>query len=510
MSESLKRRRHDEILARWVHARTPGHADYRKPDYDDSHIRSLRWAGSFPVSLEEVQSYGPHFPLAQAIPTSRKDRRTRLWLLNGDRWGGASGFGMSTSTQQSQIRSLVASTGIESIILPFSAIDAAGIDHASIRVLAQDAESWQTVTHTQATEPDGIEWIPGHELVPGTGYGTRPNGTYASMEEIPADIRAYFDDDGSVKAEYVEPIRKAVHFGRTHRDWNAPKPRRDYATAPIRNRYDGTLEVPPVYRFTGMRPSSDQKRDANGDWYAWERNADNSWTRTTHVHTLGQSVFRAAYTGADRKRHWANFLSGVDNTPHGSGYFLVQLPRKAETSSVAAAIESLKPPVVVTAESYGIDVKRQGDLFAVPTEYSMRDLRRMGADIRQSSKASEGARNTIRERANSDYLDALARLGIPSQSWASVTEVQRRNRMTLAETYRDRATREQREFDARMGIHLRRELYGTRHVGTDIAILPSGVTLARGTIRHTGGQHRYLSLGKVWHIVARNTVPLAR
>lgn len=91
-----------------------------------------------------------------------------------------------------------------------------------------------------------------------------------------------------------------------------------------------------------------------------------------------------------------------------------------------------------------------------------------------------------------------------------MTEVQRRNRDTLAQTYRERAIREQREFDARVGIHLRRELYGTRHVGTDIAILPSGVTLARGTIRHTGGQHRYLSLGKVWHIVARNTVPLAR
>lgn len=512
--ESLKNRRHDEIVARWINARTPEHADYRKPDYDDSRIQSIKWAGSFPFGLEELQSYGSHFPLVQAIPASRKDRRTRLWLLNGDRWGGNGGWGMSTSGQQSLVRRLVAQTGIESIILPFSAIDAARIDHSSIRVLAQDEETWQSVTHTQAERPDDVEMVPKHEIIAETGYAHR-GGKYSSIEwesfeSIPESIRVYFDPDGSVKPRYAEPVKYRVSFGRQHRDYNTAKPYSDYATGPIQTRPGGKLYVPPVYRYMGVRASLDSKRNADGDWYSWERLESGEWRRTTRVHTLGQSVFRAAYTGANRKRYWANFLSGVDNTPHGSGYFLVQLPKNADVSSVASAIESLKPAVVVTAESYGLDVKRQGDLFAIPTDYSIRDLRRMGADIRQSSKVREGERTAIRERFETAFSAELVGLGIQGVNPYELDADMRAKREELRTRFAAELNTAVREWDAANKRHTERELYGTRHVGTDIAILPNGVMLARGTIRHTGGQHRYLSLGKVWHIVARNTVPLAR
>jgi hypothetical protein len=530
MMESTKRRLHDDILAHWVAARDPKSDHYGHADYDTSHIQSVKIARIAHIQgvgiaridwrdkyTDSIQSYGAHFPLAECYRTPKGT--PRLFLLNGDLWRGQTGFGKSTSGQQSDIRRHVAATGVQSVILPFSAIDAAGIEHASIRVLALQDETWETVRHVQSVQPDGIEWAPVHELVPGTGYGVQPDGTYgtpyyASMSDIPGEIRAYFDADGNPLPEYEFSRPTGVAFGRKYTRYDAA-PRRDYASGSIRRNHDwhgnpGKLTIPPVYRFTGMRVSSNSKRDDSGNWYSWSRDDSGNWIRETRVHTLGASVFRAAYRGTNGKRYFANFLSAVDTDPHGSGYFLVQLPRSADVSSVEAATESLKPETVRAAESIGIECKRQGDLFAIPTEFTLRDLRRMGADVRMSRLASAERRAAIREKGNADYLAALERVGIPAHSWEPITDVQRRNRERLADFYRARVIRAEREFDATVGIHLRRGLYGTRHTGRDIAILPSGVVLARGTIRHTGGQHRALSLGNVWHIVARNTVPLAR
>lgn len=525
MTESLKRKRHDEIVNRWVNVRTPGHELYGKPDYDDSHIQSIDmgridWrAIGHTENRDELRSYGPHFPLVQAI-RNRKGKRfgkTRLWLLNGDTWRGSSGFGMSTSSQQAQVRNLVQATGIPSIILPFSAIDAASIDHASIRPLVQDEESWENYTHTQPEMPTDGHWEPVHEHVPGTGNywdeETRTHGPkrYATMEEIPADIRAFFDADGN-------PIRKPYRSNRVvfgHRVHDYVIPNSDYASGAIETTdWNGKprdyIHVPPCYRLTG-------KRFVGPTPMGWERewtqNADGSWSQERQHHTLGQSVFRAAYRGDNGKRYWANFLSGIDNSPHGSGYFLVQLPKNADVTSVQSAIESLKPESVKAAESYGIEVKRQGDLFAIPTEYNMRQLRKMGADIRQSKLAGEAKRAAIRTKWEDRFTTALIALEMPTSSWAyrqHPDNVQWRNFKSMNAHYSELGRRELAEHDATARIHRMRALYGTRHVGTDIAILPNGVTLARGTIRHTGGQHRFLSLGNVWHIVARNTVPLAR
>lgn len=522
MTERLKRRLHDEIITRWIDVRTPGHELYGRPDYDDSHIQSIDmgridWrAIGQTENRDELRSYGPHFPLVQAIRERRGNRqgKTRLWLLNGDTWGGNGGFGHSTSSQQAMVRNQTQATDIPSIILPFSAIDAARIEHASIRPLVQDEETWEAYTHTQPDMPADGHWEPVHEHVEGTGHywhedtGTHGPKRYATMEDIPADIRAFFDADGN-------PIRTShrssrVVFGRRVHDYVIPNS--DYASGRIETtdwsgRPRDWIYVPPCYRLTGRKfvgptPTGWERE--------WTHNPDGSWSQERNHHTLGQSVFRAAYVGDNGKRYFANFLSGIDNSPHGSGYFLVQLPKGADVSSVQSAIESLKPNSVKAAESMGIEVKRQGDLFAIPTEFTLRQLRKMGADIRQSKLHKFGFLQDIRTRWNDIYVTTLMEQGIPTSGYNVLTPEQKGYRDGLRRTLLAKADAEIAEFDRVHAIHGKRELYGTRHVGTDIAILPNGVTLARGTIRHTGGQHRYLSLGKVWHIVARNTVPLAR
>lgn len=73
------------------------------------------------------------------------------------------------------------------------------------------------------------------------------------------------------------------------------------------------------------------------------------------------------------------FISGFDSNESPPLYFCARLPHKVETYD--EAIEALKPNSVKIAEKKGLDVLRQGDMFAIPTKYSTRDLKKMGAHI---------------------------------------------------------------------------------------------------------------------------------
>lgn len=62
-------------------------------------------------------------------------------------------------------------------------------------------------------------------------------------------------------------------------------------------------------------------------------------------------------------------------------------------------------------------------------------------------------------------------------------------------------------------IAKRGPLLKTNHVATEVAVLPDGTTLVRGVLYHVPAwrdpDHARRSLGKGWHIVIKNTVPLA-
>jgi hypothetical protein len=74
---------------------------------------------------------------------------------------------------------------------------------------------------------------------------------------------------------------------------------------------------------------------------------------------------------------WATFLSSFDYQESRPLYFLCELPYGAKPGTVDEAIEALKPPEVVAALARGLKVVRQGDLFAIPTKLTKRQIRRM-------------------------------------------------------------------------------------------------------------------------------------
>lgn len=71
------------------------------------------------------------------------------------------------------------------------------------------------------------------------------------------------------------------------------------------------------------------------------------------------------------------YISGYDRNETPPLYFLARLP--GPVKSCAEAIESLKPQSVKLAEAQGLEVLRQGDMFAIATPYTAEDLLKMDA-----------------------------------------------------------------------------------------------------------------------------------
>src|SRR5438270_1992622 len=82
-----------------------------------------RGEATYSLAAREAYSYGSHFPLFRFVPKS--GRRPALFVLNGDEWRSPRS---RTSDHQAAARDLIAATGIPSIVLPFSALNGAGID----------------------------------------------------------------------------------------------------------------------------------------------------------------------------------------------------------------------------------------------------------------------------------------------------------------------------------------------------------------------------------------------
>jgi hypothetical protein len=152
-------------------------------------------------------------------------------------------------------------------------------------------------------------------------------------------------------------------------------------------------QLPERYTWDGARQNFTGRWDSPG-YRDWREEPDGRWSAEVQTHHLGEAVFKADYQNYHRDpsyidlethlRVWpegeyvkgtAYFLSAFDENEPGFGlYFLAQLPEGAEPQTVAEAREALKPEVVRIAERHGLDVLRQGDVFAVATTAKTRDL----------------------------------------------------------------------------------------------------------------------------------------
>lgn len=427
---------------------------------------------------DRIFSYGHHFELARILRTKKDEPRT--WLLNGDR------FSVTTSRHQTEIRSAIRrKSDLPSVIIPYTALESAGVDLNSVEIVEVTADRWVDTDHVTYEQPDGSKW----RKVVHHGYvDLSPEELDAKVAERNEserhqwELRKQWADEGNeVNSHWTkwieanpEPkvitaddldrwVRQAwretgsemqlfrsgrsnvrinvelLDDGRTKYSWTTSKHWLGESLIRARVRSEGRTRCKACKGTARVSPDpvADLKReDFESDWAFQD-----AWNLARRKGRCSECNGRGG-TPWTRFR-WAYFLSGFDHNEPRPVYFFCELPRDAKPTSIAEAYEDLKPTSVKLAEQMGRTVHRQGDIFAIELP---------GLTKRELTK--QGAR--FEKRGN---------------------------------------------------------LLNTNHEATETAYLPNGSTLVRGTLWHNPDfrdpDHRRVTVGKSWHVAVKNRVPIA-
>lgn len=342
-------------------------------------------------------SYGRHFPLFQYVPKS--GRRPALFVLNGDTWRG--GFS-ATSSHQEIARDAVAASGVANIVLPFSALDGARLDIASIRPIhVRDDATWHDELELRLDAPD-LDDVSSADGF--TEKDERPHGAYS---------RSYTWRRASGTYSRTLYRRAHAHDGDAVRAWHerqaadrGPYPagrwrESDSFAAPVSEHayFDGNTELrrgaDGVWRsrhwrhrlgdslFSAVRTRDESRMPAAGEsastaegWHCGEHpHAGADWRREgidAPGHVAGMDGRTCFHCGAalvpirEPVPYRARFLSSFDYQERAPLYFLCEVPRGAG-STVEHALDALAPRAVHAAIARGRDVRRQGDVFLIET-----------------------------------------------------------------------------------------------------------------------------------------------
>lgn len=305
---------YEKVIERWLaleRGESPGHGGYL------SHWR-------MPTRPGRIDSYGSHFVLAETV-RDRK-RRIRCFLLNGDR------STMTTMTKhQPAVRGALQKSGVTCIVIPFSALRAAGIDRSSVVPIDVRADrNEEIITTCDPIDLDMVRWEePRQQMQP----------VYASGILQESRVPGACFQDGLI------PGRPEISINRTLRG------------------FDYTLREFVDYDDPEVRIYHNNLTVEHNDEYGWHTKSYRHW--------LGDSLFRAKVGNG-----WRTFLSSFDYQERPALYFLAEIPRRAKPRTVDEAILALSPRIVHAAVAQGREVKRQGDMFAIPTALTVRDLKK--------------------------------------------------------------------------------------------------------------------------------------
>ncbi len=429
------------------------------------------------VSGDRVFSYGSHFELARPL----RDKRGKIvaYLLNGDT------YSVTTSKHQSQVRNVMRYTPeIPSVIIPFSALDSAGVDRGSVRIVDVSEDRWETTRHHSDTRPEGA-------FMHRYKRTERVRMTDAELEQILDDRHAKavkeWEETTRAYSAPADPLYPAS--AKWHETWlkSHPEPPKRPSLSSV-SEYERFKSVP----LPDLLVLKTSKNDWSPEITVTELpDGSKSYDWETRRHWLGESLIRArvswrtrhecrACNGTGRAigpaqhdrwgwprcpdcdgagghttthHRWATYLSGFDHQESTPLYFFCELPYRAMPRTVAEAYEALKPDPVQMAEQMGRHWSRQGDIFAIPTTLDAKALKARGARIERRAAANS------QRPTNLPYI------------------------------------------------------LNTNHTATEVAYLPGGLTLARGLLYHDPAwrrpdhARRKMGDGKAWHIVIKNTVP---
>jgi hypothetical protein len=477
-------KRTDDVLYAWAER-----IDMVRPPREEFQFSSMICEG------DRLFHYGHHFELGRILRDKRG--RARLVLLNGDSYQGSNGWGPSTASRQRDTRRVANMSSVPVLVVPFSALEGAGIDFDTIQPIAVRDDWWTTEERSSRTRPAKLATMkdPDGRTVPEMHWQRKTNRSY-EFEQVEVQVPMYVPNPnqtvsfnaghGWCGAGATRDEHGVWHWSyerhwlgdslfrarstelRTRRATRDELAQHDAHLAYMRERHrleEVEQDMLRAARTVAGRELS-RARTSTYDRYGWNgdyrrmtrslfasagfREKASAASQAVHEHRRDHLVEGVGMLPGGRMRRsvtrWATFLSSFDYQESQPLYFLCELPHNARPNTVDEAIESLKPPEVVAAEARGLKVTRQGDLFAIPTKLTRAQLRKMRS---------------------------------------------------------------------RTGFTKRLRVLGTNHSVTEGIILQGGAVLGRGVMRHEPEawrrpDHRNQKIGDVWHLLVRNTVPRTR
>ena len=502
---------YDDVASRWVN-RALGLTD--------------KGALSNPRMLDRgdaIFSYGTHFEIARIIRDAKGE--PRHWLINGDR------FSVTTGNHQRIVRGAISRSALPSVTIPHSALQEAGVELTSVQPIDVQEDWW---TETVVTKPSDSVWRweydwYGSSLEDCGGWQNSLTGEFVAREHygvprpktecdheitVPGPWKPGWNWEHRMAVEKAREVHLRLHHGvweevSAHR----PRPGRKRAVSGQRTEWElvndpddprgfhlervvrrhwlgGSLIRAQVHYTVQVKHDDCQGTGVAAEkWYTRStESAIGPLTRDEMEAVTAQIEYRRVRYSLDEplgwpysvhayveharcrgcggtgrvpatRRRWAYFLSGFDVNETRPSYYFCEMPPKVKPETVEEALEMLKPAAVKLAEQAGREVKRQGDIFAIPMPgLTLRELK------------AQGGRHVKRPGA---IVGEHGRL-----TWDGP----------------------------------RPNLLGTNHEATEVVYV-GGQTYARGSIRHVPEgrrpDHKLTPLGREWHLIQKNTVPVS-
>lgn len=342
----------------------------------------------FNIGRREFYSYSTHFPLARYVPAKRG--RCAQWLINGDVWRG--GGWTVTPAHQADTRQAIAQAiadaaargvRVESLIIPFSALDGAGIERDSIRPLHVREDRRETFTNTANVPRDVVTRpLPTREDAERRARAIDPRGEAIHITDtlgtLALDVLTVSDTSGREdrhKLTCAKLTRAVCYLGMFYgaapdfkREWH------DYDPPQVQLWLDGSSRVT-VHDNGGDTVTlvwSTERHWLGDSLFSAERVTRQRCAvcRGTGVGTgalVAPSCEHCRGRGLRDVHKRSKFLSSFDYNEPWPLYFLAALPRTSRAKTVSMATEDLAPAAVHAAYARGLAVKRQGDIFVIPT-----------------------------------------------------------------------------------------------------------------------------------------------
>lgn len=524
----------DAVIERWAHRVLTGEA------MTDRHGRALSTEGRNLLSVgDTLFSYGRHFPLAIASRNARG--KVTHFVLNGDR------YSVTTSRHQGMTRRLCGRLAhqlgdVPVIILPFSALAAAGVDPNDIEPIDVRDDRNVTERHSSRERPGTRLALADCPSGRATVEMVWHHGVIVDRETDACYVRS--DDAWTEWPANAQALEDAIHHDTQPFpdrppaivDWDECEWYRRYAHGSRRLPVRKPVRVPDPNRVYVGRSS----------WNIATRDDDGVWRWATQRHFLGDSLLRArvrefvsvrptseqiAAHGAWRRaaaryhearervraeHHIAKRWSRCSNVPRSSD-MLEQLDTRTRTlwDEAERAHEALAA-LIPAGQTYD----RGARTLHITRRRTRRPFLLSSFDYQEATPLyflcelpAHARPSTVQEAIDAlrppEVVAAEARgLKVTRQGdlFAIPVRLNRRQIRRMLTRRPNPIGKPSPHFERGMRV------LGTNHTVTEGAVCKGGAVLGRGVMRHEPGRRadharKRMGDGRTWHLLVRNTVP---